>query len=161
MKSIYEEIRYCSRCNYAMSIIQIKSAKFPRCPVCQDHLLSGFYKRGDKTHSLLLAGKLTQSFKYKKPVPALPDPVPLYLPKSIKMKKVKSSNIRQVGYDSKTKKLFVSFRSGGMYEYDAIPQATFDGLEKAQSIGSYLHKTVFRKDLGIKYRKLSNESRQG
>ena len=72
-----------------------------------------------------------------------------------------SSNIDSYGYDKKTKKLNVKFRNGNTYQYEAIPQVTVDQLKTAQSAGSFLHKNVFRKDLNIKYKKLTPETKQG
>lgn len=50
---------------------------------------------------------------------------------------VDSTNLEWVSYDEDEEKLYVQFRSGGLYEYDNVPQKIFDGLLKAGSKGRY------------------------
>lgn len=50
---------------------------------------------------------------------------------------VDSTNLEWVSYDEDEEKLYVQFRSGGLYEYDNVPQKVFDGLLKAGSKGRY------------------------
>ena len=50
---------------------------------------------------------------------------------------VDSTNLEWVSYDEDEEKLYVQFRSGGLYEYDNVPQKIFDGLLKAGSHGRY------------------------
>lgn len=50
---------------------------------------------------------------------------------------VDSTNLEWISYDEDEEKLYVQFRSGGLYEYDNVPQKVFDGLLKAGSKGRY------------------------
>ncbi len=54
----------------------------------------------------------------------------------------KSSNISEITYDSDEQKLSVTFVSGSTWEYEGVPQATFLGLQNAQSAGSYFYRNV-------------------
>jgi hypothetical protein len=60
----------------------------------------------------------------------------------IKMQDVESSNIRQLGYDKKTKQLRVQFTNGGLFQYKEIPIEVNDELMSAKSIGSYFSKNI-------------------
>lgn len=60
----------------------------------------------------------------------------------ITMKPVKSSQVHSHGYDPVTKTLAVKFNSGGLYHYHDVPQETADALDKAESVGSFLGKSV-------------------
>jgi hypothetical protein len=55
------------------------------------------------------------------------------------MKKVKSSNIAEVGYDESTRILDVLFKGGGHYRYQDVPPEKYKALMKAPSIGKHLH----------------------
>lgn len=55
---------------------------------------------------------------------------------------VKSSLIMALGYDPETKRLYVTFRGGRRYVYEAVPQEVVDGLENADSAGVYFLKTI-------------------
>jgi hypothetical protein len=55
---------------------------------------------------------------------------------------VKSSNIKSIGYDEKTKTLHVEFSSGGIYEYADVSPEKHTALMSADSIGGYLHKHI-------------------
>lgn len=50
---------------------------------------------------------------------------------------VDSTNLEWISYDEDEEKLYIQFRSGGLYEYDNVPQKVFDGLLKAGSKGRY------------------------
>lgn len=57
---------------------------------------------------------------------------------------VQSSNVRAIGYDHKTEVLHVEF-PGGVYAYGeegGVPEAVYDGLMSAPSIGSYFAREV-------------------
>lgn len=51
---------------------------------------------------------------------------------------VSSSNIESVGYDSDTGTLEIEFKNGSVYQYFDVPQALYDGLVSAESVGGYL-----------------------
>jgi len=55
---------------------------------------------------------------------------------------VSSSNIRSIGYDSKSKTLEIEFHSGGIYQYFNVPKSVHTGLISASSHGSYFHRHI-------------------
>lgn len=50
---------------------------------------------------------------------------------------VESTNLDWVGYDEKTKELYIQFKSGGLYVYYKVPKNIFEDLLKAGSKGRY------------------------
>lgn len=48
-----------------------------------------------------------------------------------------SSNLRSVGYDRAERILEIEFRSGGVYRYYDVPEATYRELMMAGSKGRY------------------------
>lgn len=50
---------------------------------------------------------------------------------------VKSSTIARLGYDIALEVLAVEFKSGAVYEYDAVPPIIAESIVKADSIGTY------------------------
>lgn len=55
------------------------------------------------------------------------------------MRAVKSSNVGEVGYDSVTHSLYVSFKKGGrVYRYRGVSQDEFNRLAQAKSPGQYI-----------------------
>ena len=58
------------------------------------------------------------------------------------MIKVNSSNLRAVGYGSKTGILTIEFNNGGLYEYYDVPQNIYDGLMSDSSKGSFFHRFI-------------------
>lgn len=60
----------------------------------------------------------------------------------IDMKKCCSSQVESYGYNPLTKTLAVKFSSGGLYHYHDVPQETADAMDKAESVGSFLGKSV-------------------
>ena len=55
---------------------------------------------------------------------------------------VQSSEIAIVGYDSKTKRLEIAFRNGGVYEYSGVPVEVHRNLLKATSHGAYFNENI-------------------
>lgn len=55
---------------------------------------------------------------------------------------VKSANIKSVGYDNEAKALEIEYKNGGLYQYLDVPAKTVAELHAAESMGSYLHKTI-------------------
>ncbi len=55
---------------------------------------------------------------------------------------VESSNIKAIGYQPSTKKLFVRFKNNTLYEYADVPQSTFDELSDAHSKGQYFSRSI-------------------
>ncbi len=61
-------------------------------------------------------------------------------PKTIALSPVKSGQIESIGHEGNT--LAVKFRSGGVYHYHGVSAAQFAELQKAESLGSHLHKHI-------------------
>jgi KTSC domain len=60
----------------------------------------------------------------------------------MKMTSVKSSQIKAVGHDPKTKTLAVEFNGGGLYHYPNVTAEQHKALMEAESIGSHFHKNI-------------------
>jgi len=52
---------------------------------------------------------------------------------------VSSSNVAEVGYDSATMTLEVAFCNGTIYQYFDVPEAVYQELMRAESIGKFLN----------------------
>jgi hypothetical protein len=63
----------------------------------------------------------------------------------MKRKIVRSSNIRSIGYDSKSKTLVIEFLSGGVYQYFNVPESVHNALMTNSSHGSYFHHHIKNK----------------
>lgn len=55
---------------------------------------------------------------------------------------VSSSDLAAVGYAGTT--LWISFHSGGLYEYSGVPQSVYESLMNAPSKGKYFHAYIKR-----------------
>lgn len=55
----------------------------------------------------------------------------------MKMNEVKSTNIKAIGHDSKTKNLVVEFLNNRSYLYTNVPRETFRSFLKSKSKGKY------------------------
>jgi len=64
---------------------------------------------------------------------------------------VKSSQISSVGYDPEKQKLEVEFKNGSVYEYDNVPQSTYNAFIGSPSVGEYFNRNL---KWGFVYRKL-------
>lgn len=63
----------------------------------------------------------------------------------MKITSVSSSNISTIGYERYT--LIISFKDGGTYEYEDVPESVYNSLMSASSHGSYFSdniKNVYR-----------------
>lgn len=60
----------------------------------------------------------------------------------MKMKPVLSSNITEVGFDSKTNTLAICFRGGILYHHINVPNTEYDSLMAAESIGAYYREAI-------------------
>lgn len=56
--------------------------------------------------------------------------------------KIRSSNIKAIGYSSKDKILQVDFKNGSRYHYYKVPESILRGLRRAISKGKYLDSKV-------------------
>jgi len=57
-------------------------------------------------------------------------------------KQVKSSNIKEVGYNKQTKELVVKFKGNSIYVYKNVPNIQYKKLLKANSKGAFLNKAI-------------------
>lgn len=51
----------------------------------------------------------------------------------------KSSNVDGAHYDAASRTLTVKYKSGGSYTYADVPAHHWNELQKAESVGKYLH----------------------
>ena len=63
---------------------------------------------------------------------------------------VKSSNVKEVGYDAETKVLEVKFKSGGVYQYAGVQPEMYADLLVAKSVGRFVSKVVRAGRRGLK-----------
>ena len=68
----------------------------------------------------------------KKPIPV------------ISLTGVKSSQVKEIGYDAATKTLAVTFTrgKGAVYHYPGVTQEAFDAFKNAESIGTHFGKHI-------------------
>ena len=66
---------------------------------------------------------------------------------------VVSSDIVSVGHDPKSKKLYVEFKSGRVYQYANVPKEIYKGLMEAESHGKFFDQKI--KNAGYDYQKLN------
>jgi hypothetical protein len=55
---------------------------------------------------------------------------------------VSSSAVDSLGYDEDVQTLEIRFQSGFVYQYLNVPQAEYDALLQAPSIGSYFNRNI-------------------
>ena len=55
---------------------------------------------------------------------------------------VESSNVAGVSYDGKTQTLYVAFKNGSRYFYQAVPEPVYSALLTAPSKGRYLNAQI-------------------
>jgi hypothetical protein len=53
-----------------------------------------------------------------------------------------SSNLAEIGYDGAGEKLYVRFRSGGLYCYSAVSATLFEDFLNSKSKGRFLHNLI-------------------
>jgi hypothetical protein len=58
------------------------------------------------------------------------------------VKKVNSSMVWAVDYNSKTKALEVAFKRTGVFRYEGVPAAEYRAMMRSDSIGSYLRSCI-------------------
>lgn len=58
---------------------------------------------------------------------------------------VQSSNLKSVGYDPAGQLLEIEFQSGGVYQYQGVPETVYTGLMAASSLGAYFHEHIRNK----------------
>lgn len=55
---------------------------------------------------------------------------------------MRSSTVVRIAYNPDFKRLFVQFKSGGMYAYDGVPAAIFEAFKFAPSAGQFVYYTL-------------------
>jgi len=58
------------------------------------------------------------------------------------IKKVESSMVWAVDYDSKTKVLEVAFKRTGVFRYEGVPLSEYRSMMQSDSIGSYMRSCI-------------------
>lgn len=58
---------------------------------------------------------------------------------------VDSSLLKEVSYDPFLGVMTVHFKNGGVYEYLEVPEATYEELLQAPSVGKYFHINIKNK----------------
>ena len=53
-----------------------------------------------------------------------------------------SSQVESFRYDPAARVLSVTFKTGGEYHYDGVPQDVVDGFKKAESAGKFLSSNI-------------------
>jgi len=61
---------------------------------------------------------------------------------NIEMHSVVSSNVKEIGYDERSRTLRVGFKSGSIYEYSNVPSEKFRGLRDSVSKTTYLNQHI-------------------
>jgi hypothetical protein len=62
--------------------------------------------------------------------------------KVMKMEKVESGTVRELGYDERKHVLRVRFASGAIYDYFNVPARSYKLLKTAESVGAYLNRKI-------------------
>ncbi|HET7229470.1 MAG TPA: KTSC domain-containing protein [Longimicrobium sp.] len=55
---------------------------------------------------------------------------------------VQSSSVGSIGYDARKHLLEVEFRNGGVYRYLDVPEAEYQALRDADSVGRHLNQEI-------------------
>ena len=78
----------------------------------------------------------------------MPAPMPQRAPRlkgparRIRRQPVRSSSIREAGYDTATETLDLRFTGGGLYRYDAVPRSVYQDLLAADSPGRFVNERI-------------------
>lgn len=56
--------------------------------------------------------------------------------------RVESTSLQAVGYDEATRVLYVQFRAGGIYAYQAVPASIYNDLLRAPSVGRFFNEMI-------------------
>ncbi len=55
---------------------------------------------------------------------------------------VSSSNVASVGYDASSLTLEVEFKDGSVYQYFDVPEAVYQEIIRASSVGKFMHANI-------------------
>ncbi len=72
----------------------------------------------------------------------------------VKWRKVESSNLDAIFYDSGKQTLDVRFKNGNHYQYFEVPEETYKAFLAAESAGKFFHSAV---RAAFKYAKIEKE----
>lgn len=67
----------------------------------------------------------------------------------MRRERVKSSVIREVGYDAKQRVLEVEFHSGRIYHYLDVTRRDYDAMRSSDSVGKYFNQVIKTKYRGV------------
>lgn len=67
----------------------------------------------------------------------------------MRRERVKSSVIREVGYDAKNRVLEVEFHSGRIYHYLDVTRRDYDAMLSADSVGKYFNQVIKTRYRGV------------
>lgn len=59
-----------------------------------------------------------------------------------RMYPVESSAVAMIGYDVEAKEAYVKYLDGDLYAYKGVPADVFEGLEKAESKGTFVNAVI-------------------
>ena len=60
-----------------------------------------------------------------------------------KMRPVDSTSVAAIGYDERTRRVYVRFRSSSrLYAYSGVPARVFEDLERAESTGRFVNEVI-------------------
>ncbi len=69
-----------------------------------------------------------------------------------------SSNVIKTSYNYSTKQLYVTFKRGGsVYYYNNVEHTTYEGLKIAESVGTYINKSIKPQHTFVEVGKASQE----
>jgi hypothetical protein len=55
---------------------------------------------------------------------------------------LRSSNLKEAGFDAQSNVLEIVFSDGGRYRYAGVPESVYRGLLSASSAGRYFHQEI-------------------
>ena len=61
-----------------------------------------------------------------------------------------SSNVLKTSYNYSTKQLFITFKRGGVYYYNDVPETKYNKLKESTSVGSFVNKNIVKEHTCIK-----------
>lgn len=65
--------------------------------------------------------------------------------KELNLKDVQSSNIEKIGYNEEFENLYIKYKSGRVYAFEKVPKELYEGLDKAESKGSFMNSNIKNK----------------
>lgn len=61
-----------------------------------------------------------------------------------------SSNILKTSYNYNTRQLVITFKNGGVYNYNAVPHNIYENIKSSPSSGKYISSEIIRKYTTVK-----------